>query len=75
MTQGQKFDPDGSFTRRFVPELAKLPPKFLFDPWNAPSEVLAKAGVELGHSYPRPIVDVKQSREAALAAFASLRQA
>ena len=75
VTQGQKFDPDGSFTRRFVPELAKLPPKFLFDPWNAPSEVLANAGVELGHSYPRPIVDVKQSREAALAAFASLRQA
>jgi deoxyribodipyrimidine photo-lyase len=73
VTQGQKFDPDGTFTRRFVPELAKLPVKYLFNPWEAPAHILADAGVVLGKNYPRPIVDVKQSREAALAAFASLR--
>jgi deoxyribodipyrimidine photo-lyase len=73
VTQGQKFDPDGTFTRRFVPELAKLPVKYLFNPWEAPAHILADAGVVLGENYPRPIVDVKQSREAALAAFASLR--
>ena len=73
VTQGQKFDPDGTFTRRFVPELAKLPVKYLFNPWEAPAPILADAGVVLGENYPRPIVDVKQSREAALAAFASLR--
>ena len=73
VTQGQKFDPDGTFTRRFVPELAKLPVKYLFNPWEAPAQILADAGVVLGENYPRPIVDVKQSREAALAAFASLR--
>jgi deoxyribodipyrimidine photo-lyase len=73
VTQGQKFDPDGTFTRRFVPELAKLPVKYLFNPWEAPAHILADAGVVLGENYPRPIVDVKQSRETALAAFASLR--
>ncbi|MEK9620747.1 MAG: deoxyribodipyrimidine photo-lyase [Alphaproteobacteria bacterium] len=73
VTQGQKFDPDGTFTRRFVPELAKLPVKYLFNPWEASAHILADAGVVLGENYPRPIVDVKQSREAALAAFASLR--
>jgi deoxyribodipyrimidine photo-lyase len=73
VTQGQKFDPDGTFTRRFVPELAKLPVKYLFNPWEAPAHILADAGIVLGENYPRPIVDVKQSREAALAAFASLR--
>jgi len=73
VTQGQKFDPDGTFTRRFVPELAKLPVKYLFNPWEAPAHILADAGIVLGENYPRPVVDVKQSREAALAAFASLR--
>ena len=75
VTQGQKFDGDGSFTRHFLPELSELPAKYLFNPWEAPPEILAAAGVELGVTYPRPIVDVKLSREAALAAFASLRQA
>jgi len=60
VTQGQKFDPDGTFTRRFVPELAKLPVKYLFNPWEAPAHILADAGVVLGENYPRPIVDVKQ---------------
>ena len=73
VTQGEKFDKDGSYTRRFVPELAGLPDKYLFAPWTAPQAILDAAGVRLGDSYPRPVVDLKQSREDALAAFARLR--
>ncbi|MDB2324340.1 DNA photolyase family protein [Alphaproteobacteria bacterium] len=72
--QGEKFDTDGSFTKRYVPELAHMPDKFLFNPWAAPLLVLAEAGVKLGENYPEPMVDVRQSREEALAAFASLKQ-
>jgi len=74
VTQGEKFDPDGDYTRRFLPELAKLPKKYLYAPWTAPQAVLAEAGVRLGETYPRPVVDLKESREAALAAFSALRQ-
>ncbi|MDX5592138.1 deoxyribodipyrimidine photo-lyase [Pseudovibrio sp. SPO723] len=73
--QGEKFDPDGSYTRHYVPELANLPDKFLFKPWDAPELVLKEAGISLGDTYPRPIVDVKASRDRALAAFKSLSEA
>lgn len=72
VTQGQKFDADGTYTRRFVPELAKMPDKYLFNPWDAPKEILQYAGVALGETYPLPIVDLKRSRERALAAFKNL---
>lgn len=72
ITQGQKFDPDGRYTRKFVPELARLPDKYLFNPFDAPPEVLRDAGVQLGKTYPRPLVDVKQSRLRALDRFAAL---
>ena len=72
ITQGQKFDPDGHYVRRFLPELAKLPNKYLFCPWEAPDDILHQAGVVLGDTYPRPIVDIKASRERALKAFASI---
>ncbi|MEC8643611.1 MAG: FAD-binding domain-containing protein, partial [Pseudomonadota bacterium] len=73
VTQGEKFDPDGTYTRRYLPELADLPKKYLFAPWTAPRDVLDAAGVRLGETYPRPVVDLKESREAALAAFSALR--
>lgn len=72
VTQGQKFDPDGKYVRRFVPELTKVPDKFLHNPWEAPDNVLQYAGVRLGRTYPKPIVDLKESRERALAAFKSI---
>ncbi|WP_439597130.1 cryptochrome/photolyase family protein [Falsiroseomonas sp.] len=71
--QGEKFDPEGRYLRRFVPELAKLPQAFLHKPWEAPAEVLAAAGVRLGQSYPRPVVAHEAGRARALAAFAALR--
>ncbi len=72
VTQGKKFDPDGSYVRRYVPELASLPKKFVHCPWEAPGDILTAAGLELGENYPRPLVDLKESRERALNAFKSL---
>lgn len=72
VTQGQRFDPDGEYVRKYVPELTKLPNKFLHSPWLAGDDVLANAGVRIGNTYPAPVVDLKQSRERALAAFKGL---
>jgi len=72
--QGEKFDPEGTYTRRFIPELALLPIKHLFKPWEAPPQVLEEAGVVLGKNYPKPIIDLAFSRERALAAFSSLTE-
>jgi deoxyribodipyrimidine photo-lyase len=74
VTQGQKFDPNGRYTRRYVPELKNLPDKYLFNPWEAPESVLEGAGIKLGSDYPQPMVDLKASRERALGAFKSLKK-
>jgi len=68
--QGARWDPDGEYVRRFVPELARLPARWIHEPWAAPAEVLEAAGVALGSSYPRPLVDHAAARLRALAAFA-----
>lgn len=73
ITQGEKFDSSGVYIRRFVPEIAKLPDKYLCKPWAAPSEILAKAGIIIGKDYPAPIVDVAESRNQALMAFAKIK--
>ena len=70
--QGEKFDPEGDYTRRFVPELTAIPKKFLFRPWEAPREVLAQANVTLGTTYPHPIVELASSRDKALEAYHQL---
>ena len=70
--QGETFDPDGAYVRRFVPELAALPDKWIHRPFEAPAAVLVQAGVILGKSYPAPIVDRAQSRQRALDAFKAL---
>lgn len=71
--QAKKFDPDGTYVRRWVPELAKLPNDWLHEPWAAPPLVLEEAGVRLGATYPWPIVEHARARERALAAFEALR--
>ncbi|MBN8889120.1 MAG: deoxyribodipyrimidine photo-lyase [Rhodospirillales bacterium] len=70
--QGRKFDPDGAYVRAWVPELARLPDRWLHAPWDAPEDVLAQAGVLLGRDYPRPLVDLAAGRQRALDAFAAL---
>jgi deoxyribodipyrimidine photo-lyase len=71
--QGEKFDPDGDYVREHVPELAKLDRKYIHRPFEAPTDVLAEAGIKLGDTYPRPIIDHGFARDRALAAYRALR--
>jgi deoxyribodipyrimidine photo-lyase len=69
--QGERFDPEGRYVRQWVPELARLPDRYLHAPWKAPEGVLREAGVVLGTTYPTPIVEDRHAREEALEAFES----
>ncbi len=76
VSQGQKFDADGGYVRRWVPELAGLPGRYLHAPWTAPEAELRRAGVVLGRDYPAPIVDLASARQRALDAYrATVREA
>lgn len=71
--QGRKFDPDGEYVRRYVPELRPLPARYVHAPWEAPARTLAASEIELGTTYPYPCVDPGESRRRALAAYRALR--
>ena len=71
--QGEKFDPRGAYVREWVPALRDLPDKWVHRPWEAPDEVLAQAGISLGREYPRPLVDLKESRLRALDAWSAVK--
>ncbi|RME91161.1 MAG: deoxyribodipyrimidine photo-lyase, partial [Verrucomicrobia bacterium] len=73
VSQGRKFDPEGAYVRRWCPELAGLPARWIHEPHRAPSEVLKAAGVRLDATYPRPVVEHAIAREVALAKWRSLR--
>lgn len=72
--QGEKFDPDGAYVRRWVPELSALPARWIHRPFEAAKDALKAAGVRLGDTYPRPIVDHTQARTRALQAYDLLRR-
>ncbi|MFN3667765.1 MAG: cryptochrome/photolyase family protein [Brevundimonas sp.] len=72
VAQGQKFDADGRYVRRWVPEIGRLPDRWLQAPWTAPPEILRHAGVRLGTDYPRPIVDHDAARKRALEALGTV---
>lgn len=73
ISQGEKFDKTGRYVRRWVPEIAQLPNKYLHKPWEAPELTLREANVTLGKTYPKPIVNHKDAREDALTAFESIK--
>lgn len=72
--QSERFDAEGAYIARWIPELSRLPAKYRHAPFEAPANVLADAGVTLGVHYPWPIVDLKASRQAALAAFEKIKK-
>jgi deoxyribodipyrimidine photo-lyase len=72
ITQGRKFDADGRYVRRWIPELSRVPDRWLHAPWTAPPEVLRDARVRLGADYPPPIVDHDLARKRALDALATV---
>jgi deoxyribodipyrimidine photo-lyase len=67
--QGRKFDPDGAYVRRWVPELAGLSDRDIHAPWEATPLALSAAGIRLGVSYPNPVIDLAAGRDRALANF------
>ena len=73
VTQSEKFDPKGSFIRRYVPELAAVPDKFIHTPWQMSEDLQARYGVRLGTTYPLPIVDHATARQRTLDRFGLLR--
>jgi deoxyribodipyrimidine photo-lyase len=66
VTQGEKFDASGAYVRRYVPELAGLPDRYVHQPWEAPPLELRAAGVELGKTYPYPLIGLAEGRQRAL---------
>lgn len=71
--QAKRFDPLRGYIRQWVPELARLPDRWIHQPWAAPTEVLQRAGVEFDKTYPRPVVDLGESRKRALQVYSQLR--
>jgi deoxyribodipyrimidine photo-lyase len=74
-TQGEKFDPDGNYIRRWCPELARLSAGWIHHPQAAPPEALRAANIVPGRDYPKPMVNHTEARDAALAAFAGIKTA
>jgi deoxyribodipyrimidine photo-lyase len=72
ITQGEKFDKDSEYTRKFVPELKNIPDKYLFKPWTAPENILKNSGIILGENYPKPIIDLMESRNKSLSNYKNL---
>jgi deoxyribodipyrimidine photo-lyase len=65
----ERYDPNGDYVRRYVPELERVPDRYLREPWTMPEEVQEEAGCVIGEDYPEPIVDHPRAREEALARY------
>lgn len=73
VSQGERFDPEGRFVVRYLPQLARLPKSAIHAPWKASPGELAGAGVTLGRDYPLPIVDHARAREETLRRYAVVK--
>ena len=73
VNQSEKFDPEGKFIKRYLPQLAKLPPKLIHAPWLAKPVELAACGVVLGRDYPEPVVRHETARMATMARYAVVK--
>ncbi|MBN9255104.1 MULTISPECIES: deoxyribodipyrimidine photo-lyase [unclassified Mesorhizobium] len=71
--QGEKLDPQGSYVRRHIPEIAALPDRYIHRPWEAPASLLKGNNIELGKTYPKPIVDHGAARDRALIVYQSIK--
>lgn len=67
--QGKKYDPEGAYVRRWVAELARVPRRYVHEPWLMPFDVQRDSGCVIGSVYPPPLVDHSQMRSRALAAY------
>jgi deoxyribodipyrimidine photo-lyase len=74
LLQSEKFDPDGDYIRHWLPELTYIPTPWIHKPWLAPERILSDAGIQLGSTYPLPIVVHEEARREALAAFENIRR-
>jgi deoxyribodipyrimidine photo-lyase len=74
ITQSQKFDTEGKFIKRYLPQLNKLDAKQIHAPWLAPSLALDMAGVSLGKNYPEPVVQHDEARKKTLARYAVVKK-
>jgi len=74
VSQGRRFDPEGDYVRRWVPELAGVPTAHVHAPWEMPAEVAEASDVRIGIDYPAPIVDHAESRARALATYEAARR-
>jgi deoxyribodipyrimidine photo-lyase len=74
VTQGQKFDPDGRFVRRWLPELAGVPDAMIHEPWRLTPMEQRQAGCLIGRDYPGPIIDHAFARERTLAAYGVVKE-
>jgi deoxyribodipyrimidine photo-lyase len=74
VTQSERFDPEGKFIRRYLPQLAKLSNAAIHAPWAAAPAELEAAGIRLGEHYPRPLVDHAEARERTLQRYAVVRE-
>ena len=69
VAQGRRHDPDGTYVRRWVPELSGVPDRWIHEPWALPGAEARAAGLRLGRDYPAPIVDRRTTRARALDAY------
>jgi deoxyribodipyrimidine photo-lyase len=72
--QGEKHDPEGAYVRRWVPELARVPTRFVHEPWKMPRETAEESDCVIGRDYPAPLVEHGWARKRALAAYAEARE-